>query len=567
MFSRKSVDDKMRALQSSYLSTLPAKLGELAAAVRPLLEGGSDDEMLAALTDLRDLSHKLAGSAGTFGHGEISEAAHGLEELAEFVLGAGQQPTAEQIADIRTLLGRLAAAAPGESGDPAAPSAGRAAKEGPIFVLAQSDFGAPLRRRLTDQGRAVRHFTSAEEIDDEALDLLPRAIVVHGAFPRGAEVCRSIAETVRQESGADIPIVFVSNSGDFATRLRAVRAGAKDYLVEPLDAAEVVRAVDRPAAGDAFRPYRILIVEDDGNLAVQCAKAFEGPGYLTRIVEDPATLFDTFRTFDPELIVMDVSLKVCSGLDIARVIWQREDRTNTSIVFVTSGPEFNREILKLGAPDEFFVPRPLDTLALCALVARHLFKVRAGWEPPNRAQLLQCLDRAAGLGRGGAATEKKAGAARRGRAQPPEEPRSAPKVLVVDDDEHIVNGIAIKLSAHGIGVLKAFSGEQAFEVAWREHPDLIISDYGMPRGSGEYLLTRLKSTAETKKIPVVILTGRRVGHNKDYALERDLCGRLGAVSYLSKPIKFDDVVRELRQFIRFPTGAVESRPPGRAARR
>jgi CheY-like chemotaxis protein len=194
---------------------------------------------------------------------------------------------------------------------------------------------------------------------------------------------------------------------------------------------------------------------------------------------------------------------------------------------------------------------------MCALAARHLFKVRAGHEPANRAQLLGCLDRAAALGTT-APADRKGPAQRKGRA-PAEAPRAAPRVLVVDDDVHIVNGIAIQLSAHGIDVLKAFSGEQAFEVAWREHPDLIISDYSMPKGSGEYLLTRLKSTAETKEIPVVILTGRRIGGSKDYALERDLCGRLGAASYLSKPIDFDAVVGEIGRLIQVPEATVDLR--------
>jgi CheY-like chemotaxis protein len=195
---------------------------------------------------------------------------------------------------------------------------------------------------------------------------------------------------------------------------------------------------------------------------------------------------------------------------------------------------------------------------MCALAARHLFKVRAGHEPANRAQLLGCLDRAAALGTT-AAVDRKGPGAGKGRAPAEAAPRAAPRVLVVDDDVHIVNGIAIQLSAHGIEVLKAFSGEQAFEVAWREHPDLVISDYGMPKGSGEYLLTRLKSTAETKDIPVVILTGRRIGGSKDYALERDLCGRLGAASYLSKPIDFDAVVREIGRLIEIPASAVDLR--------
>jgi CheY-like chemotaxis protein len=241
------------------------------------------------------------------------------------------------------------------------------------------------------------------------------------------------------------------------------------------------------------------------------------------------------------------------------VIWLRPDRAETSVVFLTPGPEFNRELLKIGAPDEFFVPRPLDTLALCSRLTQHLFNVRAGRESPNRTQILACLDRVSAIA---TAAPVKKSAARASRAQPKEAPRAAPRVLVVDDDIHIVNGIAIKLSEHGIEVLKAFTGEQAFEVAWHEHPDLIISDYNMPKGTGEYLLTRLKSTGETKQIPVVILTGRRVGQSKDYALERDLCGRLGAASYLSKPIDFDRVVQEIGQLIELP-----SAPAGKAGAR
>jgi CheY-like chemotaxis protein len=126
-------------------------------------------------------------------------------------------------------------------------------------------------------------------------------------------------------------------------------------------------------------------------------------------------------------------------------------------------------------------------------------------------------------------------------------------VLVVDDDRHLVDAIAIKLSEHGIEVWKAYAGEQGFKVAWEERPDFIVTDYAMPDGTGEYLLNRLKEADDTRHIPVMVLTAHKVDGHKDFALEREFMGRLGAVSYLAKPISLDDLVAEMARFVPLPS--------------
>lgn len=130
--------------------------------------------------------------------------------------------------------------------------------------------------------------------------------------------------------------------------------------------------------------------------------------------------------------------------------------------------------------------------------------------------------------------------------------KSLPKVLVVDDDRQFVDAIAIALLAHGIEVLRAFSGAQGFKLARDGHPDAIITDYAMPDGSGEYLLGRLKDAEATRDIPVVVLTAFTRDGAKDSALERELVGRLGAVSYLVKPIGLDALVAELAGVLELP---------------
>ncbi len=82
------------------------------------------------------------------------------------------------------------------------------------------------------------------------------------------------------------------------------------------------------------------------------------------------------------------------------------------------------------------------------------------------------------------------------------------KVLVVDDEIHILHVIALKLRNGGYEVLTAQNGQEAFETAQVELPDLIITDYQMPRLSGLELCQRLRRVPSTAQIPAIMLTAR-----------------------------------------------------------
>lgn len=119
-------------------------------------------------------------------------------------------------------------------------------------------------------------------------------------------------------------------------------------------------------------------------------------------------------------------------------------------------------------------------------------------------------------------------------------------VLVVDDDPYILEAVGIRLEAEGMVVIEATGGNEGFALAYTEMPEVIIADYNMPKGTGEYTLTRLRQTAETKEIPVVVITGLTSAKEPNHALEREILGRRGAVGYLSKPLDFEallDLVR------------------------
>ena len=116
------------------------------------------------------------------------------------------------------------------------------------------------------------------------------------------------------------------------------------------------------------------------------------------------------------------------------------------------------------------------------------------------------------------------------------------RILVTDDDPVILRLLQVNLELEGYDVLLAHHGEEAYELAVAEHPDLIILDIMMPRMDGYETCEKLKATETTKDIPIVFLSAKAqqsdIEKGKEY----------GVSDYLTKP--FDptellDVVERL----------------------
>ncbi len=103
------------------------------------------------------------------------------------------------------------------------------------------------------------------------------------------------------------------------------------------------------------------------------------------------------------------------------------------------------------------------------------------------------------------------------------------KILIVDDDRHLVLGLSARLKASGYKVVSAGDAISAISVARQERPDLVILDLGLPGGDGFMVLDRLKDLAELSTVPVIVLSARNPVDNKKRALEAS------AAAYFQKP--------------------------------
>ncbi len=113
------------------------------------------------------------------------------------------------------------------------------------------------------------------------------------------------------------------------------------------------------------------------------------------------------------------------------------------------------------------------------------------------------------------------------------------KVLVADDDPDIVELIDETLSANNFTVLKTDNGYSVISKARSEHPDLIILDLMLPRLDGYQTCKRLKEFADTKNIPVLIISGHT---SKEMVLK---LLALGIKNYLAKPFDINELVKRV----------------------
>ncbi len=102
-------------------------------------------------------------------------------------------------------------------------------------------------------------------------------------------------------------------------------------------------------------------------------------------------------------------------------------------------------------------------------------------------------------------------------------------VLAADDDEDILELITFRLERSGYTVVQARDGEEAWNLAQAQPPDLAVLDVMMPKLDGFELTRRMRAKPETERVPIILLTARAQDADVQQGFDA------GADDYLRKP--------------------------------
>jgi two-component system OmpR family response regulator len=124
-----------------------------------------------------------------------------------------------------------------------------------------------------------------------------------------------------------------------------------------------------------------------------------------------------------------------------------------------------------------------------------------------------------------------------------------PRILVVDDEEHITEMLAMGLGYQGFDVERAASGRAALDAVVREAPQLIILDVMLPDLDGFEVAKRLRrEEGAGTRIPIIFLTARDTTQDKVSGL------RLGSDDYVTQPFSIEELIERVKAVLRRSAG-------------
>lgn len=125
-------------------------------------------------------------------------------------------------------------------------------------------------------------------------------------------------------------------------------------------------------------------------------------------------------------------------------------------------------------------------------------------------------------------------------------PDSTKKILIADDEPHMLRVTELSLKKGGFDILCAHHGREAVTLATKTQPDLVVLDVVMPELDGFAALKELKGNPATAGIPVIMLTSR------GQAVAREEAASSGAELYLTKPFSPSQLLAAAKRVMRVP---------------
>ncbi|MBI2379904.1 MAG: diguanylate cyclase [Gammaproteobacteria bacterium] len=388
MSKQAAIQQQFATLRANYAQQLPARFDDIENALSQLENEGEDVRLEdSALNELHRQLHSITGAAGTFGFQTLSDRARVLERLVKSWLDELSRISPLALADLRQATADLrhlsrpeALLATGETRDPpelGVEDAKPAAEQRLIYIVEDE------REAAEELGAQLHHFGYETAVLNAPEDLAghlalrrPDAVIMDISFPKhhlsGPEVLRRLNEKLAEK----LPVLFTTNGSDIATRLSAVRAGGQGYFTKPLDVNALAERLELITQREPGEPYRILIVDDQSSLAQFHAAVLRAVGMVVEIVNDPLKTLEVLVPFRPELVIVDMYMPGCSGLELAQVIRQQQAYANLPIVFLSSESDADCQLEAIQCGGDEYLIKPIAPPHLVSAVQGRAMRYR-----------------------------------------------------------------------------------------------------------------------------------------------------------------------------------------------
>lgn len=223
---------------------------------------------------------------------------------------------------------------------------------------------------LQNAGYSVRLLASMGELLDNNEEASPAVVVadLSRCMDTPDTVWKLFTDRERYESRPRL-VVFADHDG-MEERLHAVRYGATRFINKPIDTKQLVAILGSLPVSTYGEKLRVLFVDDERAMTALYAVAMEQAGLSVRTVNDPLQALREIVDFVPDVVVTDIHMPGCSGLELAALLRQDVALADMPILFLSSesDPDQRLAAFELGADDFLFKPVDLNVLETAVIL-------------------------------------------------------------------------------------------------------------------------------------------------------------------------------------------------------
>lgn len=339
------------------MTDVQAKLNQLIGAFRSRLPVIEEDlnalwNRLSTTTfeveDLRTLInqlHTLKGSSGTFGLPDVSEAAGHYETVARDCLGkltsgylSNEEIYTLLVSPHQALTQALhQARLDGQDTTPQV-TGGRASLQPSdrsvlYFPAPPSERNPMLLKAIEAEGVDVIEL-ALSDIQRHS-DLYQRGKVAVIESGTGEHSITPLLVPLQRLKERAIKTIVITDHMDLDTQLALVRAGVMGCVLRPESTDEVVRHLSREVGDTEVPGVRILIVDDQADVAEYFQTLLHEEGMTVQVESDPEQIFFRIDQFEPDVLLLDINMPLAIGPEIAQMLRMHERYSTLPILFLT----------------------------------------------------------------------------------------------------------------------------------------------------------------------------------------------------------------------------------------
>ncbi|WP_166263332.1 diguanylate cyclase [Marinobacter caseinilyticus] len=240
----------------------------------------------------------------------------------------------------------------------------------PVYVaLGNMEIANRLIKQLEFFGFRASAFPTPDALMDACALHKPETILMDVSF--GGEEHQGIATVERLQARHDtpIPIVFVSDDdGTIETRLRASRCGGEEFFYPAVDPGQLIEKIETYTHGNTVEPYRVLVLDDSRAQAKFMETVLKKAGMTAHIITDPMQIIHALEAFTPEIIILDMYMPGCTGMEIARVIRQQDRLHSVPIIYLSAEDDVGKQLHAMSLGGDDFLTKPIDPKHLVATI-------------------------------------------------------------------------------------------------------------------------------------------------------------------------------------------------------